>query len=157
MRTHTLTPSLDQESEKSKLSKSDLKCKAQKSKLQKVTQSVFQTLRKQYIAAVDRRTYRLINSSPPYDDAVSSYVAKLVNKLRSKLKKHLFNPKYVICIIRFLATFKLVCDTNNVHDGTDTWALPHYVKKTIDNTLNSRMCAQDRLTSLATSVHNEQP
>lgn len=84
-------------------------------------------------------------------------MAKLVKKVKSQRKTHLFDLKDPIYIIGFLAAFKFACDTNNIHKETAMWGIPHYVEKTLDNTLNSRMCTECWLTLLATSMQKEGP
>lgn len=112
-------------------------------------------MKKHYALAVDYRKYRLANRSPRYDDTVSSYVAKLVKKIKSQMKAHFFDPKDPIFIIGFLATFELTCDTNKIHEGAAMWVLPHFVKETIANALNSRMCAEDRTAPLVATVRHD--
>lgn len=73
------------------------------------------------------------------------------------MKAHFFNPKDPISITGFLATFKLVYDTNKIHEGAAIWVLLHYVHKALANALDSRMCVEDRHTSIAASVRDQEP
>lgn len=60
-------------------------------------------------------------------------------------------------IIRFLDTFKLVRDTNNIQEGAAMWVILHYVDGTTANARNSRLCVDDGLSPFAVSVRNEGP
>lgn len=71
------------------------------------------------------------------------------------MKTHPFNPKNLIYIIEFLATFKMACNTNDIFEGVAMWVLPHFVHKRLGKTFNSCMCAENRLASLAASVRNQ--
>lgn len=153
-----LSPTLsssDRESLVSNLSWLELEHKAHKAKNTETKLPVLQTVKKHYALAFDYRTYHLANRSSLYDVTVSSYIVKLVMKIKSQMKAHFFDPKDPISIIGFLATFKLACDTNKIHEGVAMWVLSHYLKDTLANALNSRMCAEDRSASLPASERNE--
>lgn len=149
--------SLDQESAQSNLPKSDLVYKTKKGRLREVTLSFLQTIKEHYIVTVDYRTNSVSNCFPRYDDTILGYVAKLVKKVKSQ------NEGAFLCLGSsdphnwILATFKLACDTNNIYNGEAMRSLPNYIRETLATTLDSRMCAQDRRTLLATSVRNQQP
>lgn len=101
-----------------------MKYKAQKANLREVTLPMLQTIRNRYNVEVDYRTNRLINRSLRHDDTVSNYVAKFVKNTKSHMKAYFFNPKNLIVIFGFLATFKLTSDTNNFHKETAIWVPP---------------------------------
>lgn len=71
------------------------------------------------------------------------------------MKAHLTDRHDQMLIIGFLASFKPACDANNIHERAAKQVLPDYVKETFANALNSRMCAKDRSTSRAVSVHRK--
>lgn len=48
---------------------------------------------------------------------MASYVAKLVKKVKSMVKADFFDPKILVPIVGFSATFKLACDTNKIPEG----------------------------------------
>lgn len=86
-----------------------------------------------YALAVDYRTYRFENHSLRYDKTDSTYIAKIVKKVKSQMKAHLCNPKDRIYLIGFLATLKHACDTNRNYEGAAVWVLPDYVLGTLTN------------------------
>lgn len=156
MSIHRSPISSDPESIKSKLSGSDLKYSAQKEKLREVTLPVFQTIKMHYTAAVDFRTYRLARHSHHFDDTVSSYVTKLVNMVRLQMKAQFFDPKDPNSNIEFYGNIQApVWYKQNLQEEA-MCVLHHCVKKTLASTLNSRACAQDRLTLLSASLRNKQ-
>lgn len=53
-----------------------------------------QTVMKHYTLLVDIRAYRLAYRSLQYNDTVSSYIAELVEKIKSELKAHFFYPEH---------------------------------------------------------------
>lgn len=75
---------------------------------------VLQTVKRHYSRAVDYRAYRLANSFIRYDETVPNHVSKMVKKQKLEMKARFFDPSSLISIIGFLATLKLVCDTNRI-------------------------------------------
>lgn len=73
----------------------------------------------------------------------------------SQIKKHFLDPKNPSSIVEFLATVKLICSSNKIHEGAARCVLPHYVQDIFANALNSRMFAKNRLAALAASVQSE--
>lgn len=67
---------------------------------------------------------------------------------------HLFDPKDSIYIIGFLATFKLACHIDRIHEGETVWLVFHYVNETHANALNSRTCADGKSSTIAALVRN---
>lgn len=116
-----------------------------------------QTFEKHYTPAVDYWTHPLANRSPKYDGMVSSYITKLVRKAKYSLKALCFDPKDPISIIGFLTAFEHACDTEKIHEEVAMWVLLQYVKKTLANTLNCRMWADDCLSPFAAPMRNDQP
>lgn len=157
MSTHTTPFPSAQESVKSKLSSQTWSTKYKKAKWKKVTLPALQTFKMRDTVEVDYHSNVFANSSPRYDDTILSYVSKLAEKVNLEIEAHLFVAKDRIFVIEFLTVFKLPCDMKNIHEDVVMWLLHYYVQKTPANTLNSRICAQDRLASLAASVRNEQP
>lgn len=72
------------------------------------------------------------------------------------MKARFFDPRYLISITGFFATFKLARDTNTIHGRAAVWVLPHYVNKTLANALNNRICAEGRHSLFVASVPNEE-
>lgn len=70
----------------------------------------------------------------------------MVNKLESQAKGHFFDLNSLISIIGFLATYKLACDTNNMHEEAAIWVQPSFYKTAFATTLNSRMSGLDYIT-----------
>lgn len=75
-------------------------------------------VKKHYALAFDYRNYLSFDRASQYDKSVSSYIAKLVQKVRMEIEAHSFNPKDTNFIIEFLVTFKLACDTDHIHEET---------------------------------------
>lgn len=100
---------------------------------------VLQAVKKNYATALNYRTCWFANKLTKYGATVFRYFAKIVKKVSSKMKAHLFNPKDLIFLIKFLATFKLACGTNHVHEKVAIFVMPHYIKKTVGNACNSRV------------------
>lgn len=130
--------------------------KALKASLAASTLPVVKTVEKFYALAADYRTYRLANRSPRYGDTISNYFASFVKKIKSQVKAHFFDHKDPISIMRFLATFKLPCVTNKIHEDVTIWGLPHFVKESIANASNSRMCAEDRTAPFSATVRHDE-
>lgn len=61
----------------------------------------------------------------------------MVKKVASQMKEHYFDPSDPISIVGFLATFKLVCDTNCVHKEAAMEVLLLSVKNALASALNS--------------------
>lgn len=89
--------------------------------------------------ALDFRTYRLVDTSPKYDDRVAKRVAKWAKRLQVQMKTNIFDSFDPISIISFLSAFKLACDTNGVHEGAAMWLLHFFMKKPAAAALNSRI------------------
>lgn len=53
-----------------------------RAKLTEPEHPVLQVFMKRYTWAVDFRTYQIANSSPEYEDMVTSYIAKLEKKVK---------------------------------------------------------------------------
>lgn len=62
---------------------------------------VFQTEKKYYAQAHDYQMYHLTSKSLKYNGTVSSYIAKLIKKVKSNMKEHFFDTKVRVCIICF--------------------------------------------------------
>lgn len=113
-----------------------------------------QTVKKHHALVGNYRTYRLANFSSRYNDVVSSSVAKIMKKVKSQIKAHFFDPKDPISIVGFLATFKLPCDMDKIHEGATMRILSNFVKKPIGNAQNSRMCTESQSGPLAATACN---
>lgn len=116
---------------------------------------VLKTVKKHYATAVDFRPYQLSNPSSRYDMTVSSYIAKLVKKVKLQIEAHFFNPKDRISTIRFLATFKLFSDANHIYERAAMWVLPCFVHETLANAHNSRVYTENSFALYAASVRNQ--
>lgn len=46
-----------------------------------------------------------------------SYTTEMLKKVNLQMNAHFSGPGDPVSIIRFLATFKLACDTNHIHEG----------------------------------------
>lgn len=70
-----------------------------------------------------------------------------------------FSTKVVppISVLGFFAIFKLVCDTNNIHEGAAMWLLPFFVNNTFSITLNSLISAAAHIFSIASVNTFESP
>lgn len=89
-----------------------------------------------------------------YDETVSSYTAKMFKNVKLQIKEHFFDPKDPIFVTGFLATSKLVYDTNCIHEEVAMWVLSHYITETVANALNNRMCTTKKSFPTAASVRN---
>lgn len=145
MTIHMLPSSSDQDSAQSNTPKLDLYYNAQKSNLREDTFIVFQTFNKHYIVEVEYRTYRHANRFPRHPDSLSSYVPKLIKRVKWQMKAYFFDQKDPISIIGFLAaaTFKFPCDTNIIQKEAFTWVRTQNASKTPTPRLNIRMSAQN--------------
>lgn len=85
-------------------------------KLSEIKEPVLQKAKKNYVTELDYRTYRLANKSSKLDETVSSYIDKLVKTVKRQMMAHLFEPMDTISIFGFLATSKLACDWNGIHE-----------------------------------------
>lgn len=81
---------------------------------------ILKKVKRHYFQAVDYRTWQLAISSTRYDNTVSSYITKMMKKVKLQLKAHLASPSDSILIIGFIAPFILTCDTNRIHEGATT-------------------------------------
>lgn len=90
--------------------------KATKAKPSKPKLPVLWTFKTFYAHEVEYTTYRLENCSLRYEKLVSSYIAKLVKKVKLKMKARFFDPRIPKSIIGFLVTFKISSDTNSIHE-----------------------------------------
>lgn len=130
--------------------------KIRRAKLKELELFVFQTVEKYYTQTVDYRKHRFANRSPKYKDTVRGYITKLVNKVKFQMKAHLFELIEPISIIAFLASFKLACDTNIIHQRQPCRFSLTMLRK------HSQMhwtvaCVRDRLPPFATSARIEEP
>lgn len=117
---------------------------------------VLQAGKKQYATAVDYWTNRLFNRFLLYDAMVSGYIAEVNKKVELQSKACFSSSKELILITVFLATFKIVCDTNNIYEAAAKWVLPHFVYKPPANAPNSRLYAENSLAPFIVSVHNQE-
>lgn len=81
---------------------------------------VLQTVKKHYATAVDYYTYLFCNRFFVTKKTVSSYIAKMVMKFKSRVNAYSINPKSPISTIEFPAASKLVFVTNRIHKGAST-------------------------------------
>lgn len=81
----------------------------------------------------------------------------MVQKVKSQMKAHFFHTSDPISIIDFLATFKLACDTNRVHEGVPMRVLPFLVINALASTLNSCMLATISISPAVVFVHFAKP
>lgn len=89
-----------------------------------------------------------------YDETFLRYIAEIVMKIESKMKAQLVHPNEFMSVVGFMATFKLSCNTNQIHEEAAMWALLHFVIWTHTNALNSRMNAMDKFPFIVVPVHN---
>lgn len=54
---------------------------------------------------------------------------------------HFLDPDNTISIVGFIDTFKLACDTDNIHEGAELLVLLFFVEITLATSLNSCMSA----------------
>lgn len=71
---------------------------------------------------------------------------------RSHMNEHCFDPRNLISIIGFLATFKLTCDVTSIHEGAAMEVLLFFIKNSLSATLYSCMTAAAHITLAVTSV-----
>lgn len=100
---------------------------------------MLQTVGRHYTRVVNSRTYRLVNQLTRYGETASSCVSKMVRKVMSQMKAPTFDTSASVFIIRILATFKRVCDSNNIHKGAAMCVLPFFAKNALATTINCRM------------------
>lgn len=77
---------------------------------------ILQTVKEQYILAVNYQIDRVANHPTRHDTTVSSHITKLVAKVKSQMKAHSFESSDFISIIVFLVALELACDTNCIHE-----------------------------------------
>lgn len=63
---------------------------------------VLQTVENHYALRIEYRIYSLSNQSLCYDETISSYFARLVKEVESRMKTHVFNPKAWALSLDFL-------------------------------------------------------
>lgn len=108
-----------------------------------------------FARAVNHRNRRVADRSPKYDNTFSSYITEFVKEVKSQMNERFFDPKKPISIIGCSTTIKLAYDMNNLHDGAVVWGFSHYVTETLENELNSRVNAEDRLSTFVATVSND--
>lgn len=87
----------------------------------------------------DYRKKRVADASSHYDDDIARRIAKWGKRLQVQMKLEVFHSIDPISIFSFLFAFKLVFDTNRVHEGAVPW-LSHFFKKhPIATAFNSRI------------------
>lgn len=74
-----------------------------------------------------------------------------------QMEAHFSDPKGPISIIGCLVTFVLAFSFNKIHEDAAMYkgALAHYMKDTLVNAFNSRICPKNRLALLVHSVQYE--
>lgn len=70
---------------------------------------------------------------------MSSYIPKMTNKVELQRKVYFFGASNSISIIGFLTTFKLACDTNNIHEGAAMWVVNYLLMKFADDQVIAEM------------------
>lgn len=50
-------------------------------------------------------------------------------QIPAQMKTHTFDPFNLISSMRFFCSFKIACDTNEIHDGAAMWIFHFYMKK----------------------------
>lgn len=113
--------------------------KAYKVKLTEPHFSLLQTVKKYYGADLKYRTYHHSNRSSRYDKTVSGYIGEWFGKVKLLVNAHYFIPKDPISISECLATDKLACVTNHIHEIAAMWVLSCTVHEKLANALKSRM------------------
>lgn len=91
---------------------------------------------------MDYRSYRLASLFPPQDNDVARQYRWKTEANRSPaqvLNIWWFRPEFVSS---FLPAFKVVCDTNGIHEGVTMWLLLIFMEKPAAATLSSRTCLE---------------
>lgn len=110
------------------------------------------TVKLRYAHADDHSTYCLNDRSPRYGGSVSHYVPKIVKTLLFQKKTHGLEPNDLIPTPGVLATSKLACDANCMHEDTKVLAMPHFVADRVASLLESCMVQIDRTKGTTTTV-----
>lgn len=87
-----------------------------------------QTINQHYSQVFDYRTYLLANCSFWYEKTVSSYISRMIERVKLQIKTHFFNPGDSISSVGSLATFKLARNTNHALEGAAVWVRPFFLK-----------------------------
>lgn len=72
------------------------------------------------------------------------------------MKATFFDQKNSISIVGFMATLKLACNSNKIHEGAAMRVFPHFVQDSLAIILDSRMCAENWIATPVAFVQNEQ-
>lgn len=83
----------------------------------KQTKLILQRAKERCMCSVACQIYKIANGSRNYDDTVSSNNAKLVKKIKMRIKIHIFHPKNPSLVIQFQKTIKPAFDLNDNHKG----------------------------------------
>lgn len=79
--------------------------------------------------ALDYHIYLLADKASKHDNHVAKSVIEGVKRLKVQMKTNIFNLLGPISGIGFLSWFKLVCDTNGIHEYSAMWILPIFMEK----------------------------
>lgn len=128
--------------------------KIHKYKPMKLQLSDLQTVKKNCEAVLEYRSDQIVDKSKKNDGTVFSYIAKLINKVKSQMKAHSVGPKDPINIVRYLSTFTSACDTDLTRKVIAMLVQPHYVKTKLENKLDSCLFATHQSSTITAIVRN---
>lgn len=103
---------------------------------------VLRTIRRFYSRAADCLSFRLANDSARYDETASSYIFRMVKKIKLQVKAHFFDPRNLVSIIGFPARNKLACSTSRIQERAEMWALLFFLLRTPLSWLYTVACSQ---------------
>lgn len=81
----------------------------------------------------------------------------MVREVKSQMKVPFFDPSNSVSIIESIATYKLACHTNRIHEGTAVWIFPCFVKVALTSTINSRMSSASDIVPAVASSQSVEP
>lgn len=107
----------------------DMNLMIPKAKTKEPEPPVLHTVGKRYTQAVDFRIFRLKNSFLKYNDTVSIYVAKLLQKVMSQTKAQFIDSKELISIVGFLARSEISVKRKPCMKGHTYGFSPAFIKR----------------------------
>lgn len=110
---------------------------------------VLRTKQESFAKAVDYCTYRPKNKPQRYNLKIAPEVAKLVENLRSPLRKTYFDEMDPISILTILKDFRDSCDSIGIHAGEATWLVSYFMIKPVSSPLEAQLSPKNiRVTGL---------
>lgn len=78
-------------------------------------------------------------------------IGTMAKRMEAEMKPHMFDPLDPITIIEHFCNFKLVYDTNEIHEVAAMWLFHFFMKTLVSSVLRSQLLSNQKARRIVTS------